>query len=361
MIKLDRKNNKILGILFVVALSIAISPLRGNGFQAQGISPETSEVQTFKIAVSILPQTEWIKKIGGDRIEVQELIPSGASPATHQPTATQLTFVSEADIWFQIGLIEFDRANEDAIIGNAPNTMQVVNLSVGLELVHMRSHTHEEEGTDGESTSDSHSEAAIDPHVWTSPTNVIQMAKEINQTLADLDPTYADYYSSNTDDYISDLEDLNASISKYMKDVQNRHMLVFHPSWGYFAHEYNIDMIALEEEGKDPSSEHFQEVIDLARENEVGAIFTQAQFSKEQAKAFSEEVCVEIVEIDPLAPNYIENMNSTAQLIAQKLDQDTFCTAGIPGFPPYAFAVGIFIGLLGMFCRIYKNSRRQKM
>jgi zinc transport system substrate-binding protein len=109
-------------------------------------------------------------------------------------------------------------------------------------------------------------------------------------------------------------------------------MLVFHPSWGYFCHEYNLTLIALEEEGQDPSSEHYVEILEEIELHNVGVIFVQEQISTSVAEAFAKEACVEIVQINPLPANYIDSLNATANTLAIKLDQLPSCQAGLPGF-----------------------------
>jgi zinc transport system substrate-binding protein len=356
---INMKNLKkimLIGLVFPLILGITLI----NHSNAQ--TPQRSADPALKIAVSVLPQTEWIQEIGGNNVEVQALIPAGASPATYSPTANELTYLGNADVWFQIGLITFDIANEDALVENAKPGMQVINLSVGLDLLELGSIDHQEEEHEDDDHEEhsspvaaedehDHEEGAIDPHIWNSPTRVIQMVQKINQTLSTIDPTNAATYASNTAAYITKLEQLNSSISETMAGVQNRHMIIFHPSWGYFAHDYDLEMIALEDEGKDPSSEHFAEVIEIAKDKQVGTIFTQAEFSAEQAQAFSEEVCVEIVTLYPLAPNYIENMNTTANLIAEKLDQAPDCSAqnlAIDGFPLQHLAILPILSILAL-------------
>ena len=73
-------------------------------------SMETDTVQAdLNIAVSIVPFVEWVQEVGGDHVNVLPLIPNGQSPHTYAPSTTELTFVSNADAWFQSGLIDFDK------------------------------------------------------------------------------------------------------------------------------------------------------------------------------------------------------------------------------------------------------------
>jgi zinc transport system ATP-binding protein len=119
-------------------------------------------------------------------------------------------------------------------------------------------------------------------------------------------------------------------------------MLIFHPSYGYFCHDFGIDMIPLEENGQDPSSAHLAEVIDEVSDKGVGVIFIQAEISQSMAQSLSEDVGVEIIQLFPLAQNYLENMNSTGYIVAEKLDQPP---QEISPIPVYLFITLLFVGL----------------
>jgi zinc transport system substrate-binding protein len=285
-----------------------------------------AETSPIKVAVSIVPQEEWVKAVGGNRVEVQSLIPAGQSPHSYSPSTTDLTFVTGAVVWFQMGLIEFDIANNQALRDAGPG-MQVVNLSAGLNLIPMTDNEHEH--------------GALDPHTWLSPTRAIRMVTQIATTLSNIDPTNTAEYMANAAAYIAQLTVLNATITDLMANVSNKHMLIFHPSYGYFAHDYGLQIIPLEEDGQDPSSAHYAEILKIVKEEEVGAIFIQAEISSSLAEAFAKDAGVEVVRLYPLSQDYLVNMNSTAHLIAQKLDQPPGEAERIASFP----IVGVFIAM----------------
>jgi zinc transport system substrate-binding protein len=60
--------------------------------------------------VSVLPQVDFVERIGDDRVTVSEIIPPGFSPATYDPSPEQLQKLQEAKIYFRIGHIPFEEA-----------------------------------------------------------------------------------------------------------------------------------------------------------------------------------------------------------------------------------------------------------
>ncbi|MHA1112137.1 MAG: metal ABC transporter solute-binding protein, Zn/Mn family [Promethearchaeota archaeon] len=273
----------------------------------------------LSIAVSIVPFVEWVEEVGGEYVDVLSLIPDGQSPHIYAPTTTELTFVSNADAWFQAGLIDFDIQHEVAILSSAGFAANdIVNFSQYVELLESVGHDHE-------SPQISQIED-FDPHFWLSPTRAITSIEKIVEKLSSLDPTHASEYATNGANYILELNLLNDTITSQLSSVENRYMLVFHPSWGYFAHDYNLELITLEEEGKEPSSKHYVEVLEEVELHQVGVIFIQEQISVSMAESFAVDACVEVVQLNPLPTNYIESMNETSSILAEKLDQDPVCS-----------------------------------
>jgi zinc transport system substrate-binding protein len=95
--------------------------------------------------------------------------------------------------------------------------------------------------------------------------------------------------------------------------------VVFHPSWGYFAADYGLNMITIEIEGKEPSAQDLAKLVDLAKEKHVKVIFVQPQFSTRSAQAVAEEIGGEVVAVDPLAKDYIANMDKVSDIFARNL------------------------------------------
>jgi zinc transport system substrate-binding protein len=94
--------------------------------------------------------------------------------------------------------------------------------------------------------------------------------------------------------------------------------MVFHPSWGYFAHAYNLEQIPIEIEGKTPKPKELIHIIKEAREEKVKAIFTQPEFSDSMAKVIAKELGIKVVKVSPLNPQWSENLINIAHAIADK-------------------------------------------
>jgi len=201
------------------------------------------------VMVSILPQADFVEQVGGDKVEVIVMISPGASPATYEPTASQLKAVSSAKMYAKVGSgLPFEEVWLDKI-GSANPDMLLVDTSEGITLIAMEEHHHDEE-----ISGDDSDKRGMDPHIWLSPGNAKILVQNICDGLVLIDPANKTYYEQNKEHYIHDLEALHLDINESLSGFENRTFMVFHPSWGYFARDYNLTMIAVETEGKEPSA-----------------------------------------------------------------------------------------------------------
>ena len=94
--------------------------------------------------------------------------------------------------------------------------------------------------------------------------------------------------------------------------------MVFHPAWGYFAKEYNLEQLAIESGGKNPKPKQLAHLIDEAKEEKVQAVLTAPEFSTSSAKQIAKEVGVPVIKISPLNPKWSENLINLAEAISKK-------------------------------------------
>lgn len=156
-----------------------------------------------------------------------------------------------------------------------------------------------------------------DPHVWVSPKNVKIMAKNIYDTLVKVDSKNKEYYKSNYDNFIKEIGLTDIRIRSILSVLpQNSKFMVFHPSWGYFAKDYNLEQLVIEVEGKEPKPKILQKIIKEAKEENVKAIFTQTEFSDKSAKVIADELNIKVIKETPLAQNWSQNLIQMANSIA---------------------------------------------
>jgi len=255
------------------------------------------------VAVSIVPQETFVEEVAGNLVDVVTLIPPGSSPETYSPTPRELQKFSQASVYFSIG-VPAETAN---ILPKAkdlaPNT-KIVDLA---RIVAQK--YPDREFAPGER----------DPHIWLSPKRVKVMIDAIEKELSALDPSNSSIYQRNAKAYKARLDELDNRIKELLKDLPNKTFIAYHPAFGYFADDYGLEMISLEEEGKEATPGRFEEVIEIAKSKNIKTIFYQAEVDSRQSKAFAEEIGGRAEQISPLAPNYIENLEKIADTFAKAL------------------------------------------
>lgn len=252
------------------------------------------------IAVSIVPQKTFAEAVCGDMAEVFVMIPPGNSPANYEPTPKEMEQFSKAKLYFAIG-VPTEEAN---ILPKAEeiNEMKIVKLQDDVSKVYP-----DRELAPGKR----------DPHIWLSPKRAIVMVESISREMGEFDPVNKEKYEENAQKYITELEDLDKQIKNALEGVKDRKFIVFHPAFGYLADDYDLQMYALEENGKEATPQRLQEMVDLAKEENIKAVFYQAEISSKQAESFAEEIGGKTVQLAPLAPDYIENLKNMVTLISE--------------------------------------------
>ena len=255
------------------------------------------------IAVSVIPQETFVNKVGGDYVEVITMIPPGYSPANYAPTPKQLMDFSEAKIYFTIGvpsensyiLPRVDSFNKD---------IKIVSLQNEVEEIYPARYFSQE---------------SRDPHIWLSPKRVILMIDIIKRELSALEPEHSEYYEKNAEKYIDELEELDIWIKNITDKITNRTFIVYHPSFGYFADDYNLEMLSLEKDGKEATPKTLQEMVDTAKEEGIKVIFYQAEIDSKQTISFAEEIGGKSLMVNPLSEDYIQNLKRMAETFSKEL------------------------------------------
>ena len=173
-----------------------------------GAAPESdSGARPLRVFVSVLPQKTFVERIGGERVQVEVMVRPGDSPHTYEPTPRQVAALADADLYVAVG-----GTFEDAWMGRIRSTnprMAIVNTGEGLNLRAMQAHDH-----DGgeEAAPEGGRHQSKDPHLWTSPPLVRQMAARIRDALTELDPAQGPFYAANYASFAAELDDLDRDI-----------------------------------------------------------------------------------------------------------------------------------------------------
>jgi ABC-type Zn uptake system ZnuABC Zn-binding protein ZnuA len=259
----------------------------------------------MRVMASIPPLADFARAVGGGLVEVDGLVPPGASPHTYELTPSQVAALARAQVLVLNGAgLEYwaDKAVQAA--GNP--TLQVVDTSKGLPLL--------DEGHGG-----------ANPHVWLDPQLAIEQVRRIAAALVRADPPHAADYERNAADYTETLHGLDAEIAAQVRTWTQRRFVAFHPAWAYFARRYGLEEVGVVEPspGREPSPADVARLVETMRHIKAKAIFAEPQFSPKLAQTIADESGAAVILLDPLgtdaAGGYVALMRHDVAQMAKAL------------------------------------------
>lgn len=301
-------------ILYLIIALLVAGCSNSNGRKKDGADKPT-------ITVTIEPLRYFTEAIAGDRFNVVSMVPKGSSPETYDPTPQQLVNLAKSKAYFRIGYIGFEQTWMDKLTDNAPH-MQFFDTSRGIDLIYDSSHAHhhhsDAEGahTHTHGANDPHQSSApgVEPHVWSSAYNAQIIAGNILNALCSIDKANEEVYMERFRTLSDRIEHTDSLICHMLSAPDaDRAFMIYHPALSYFARDYGLHQIAIEEDGKEPSPSHLKNLIDTCREEKVRVIFVQPEFDRRNAEIIARQTGTKVVPINPLSYEWEEEMMNIAR------------------------------------------------
>lgn len=270
--------------------------------------------ETVNAFVSILPQQYFVKRIGGDQVQVSVMVKPGQSPETFEPSPKMMSVYSGADVYFTIGM-PFEQVW----------IKRVASLNKQVSVIDTQVHSatdNKEPDTEDESTHEMahhHDAHTLDPHTWLSPLLAIEQAKIILRELSRLSPENKELFSNNYKQLEKDINVLHDNNIVRFEGIKKQHFVTFHPAFSYFAQQYGLIQLAVEVEGKEPSAKQIAQLVNRIRDKQVAYILIEKQFNQKIPLTIAHSIGAELLVIDPLSPDYIANMQDIADKIHRAL------------------------------------------
>jgi len=263
--------------------------------------------EKMQLTVSIIPQKYLATFIAGDKFEVQAMLPTGSNHETYEPTPRDMEKISSSKLYLALGALDFELAWLDRLKASNP-AMKVINTSNGIEM--LNGHIHGDEKESGQKSK------GIDPHTWLSPACMKIQAANICDALVSIDTANAGFYKENLSRFIHLADSVDSAIREKLSGSEGKPIMIFHPALAYFARDYGLTQISIEQDGKEPSPAYMAELVKTAKEKGIKAVFVSKEFDTRNAEAIAREINGKVVVFDPMAENWPDNMIHLAQLIS---------------------------------------------
>ena len=252
------------------------------------------------VTVTIPPYQYFVDKIAEDKVDVNVMVSNGNNPETYEPYAQQMMELSKSALYLKVGSIGFEQTWMKKLQDNAPD-MKVIDTSVGIKPAK----------TPG---------GNIDPHVWMSCSNARIIASNILKALCELEPKNKAFFEKN---YLSLLKIIDKRDSTIREGFKNhpemvRKFVIYHPILTYFARDYQLEQLAIEEEGREPSASQLKSLIERARKEKIKFCLIQAEFANRNTTTFIKESQTKAMNINPLQGEWNWAMQEAAAAVQGK-------------------------------------------
>lgn len=276
----------------------------------------TNTSQQINVYATIFPIYDFTKNIGGDKINLNYVVPPGVEPHEWEPSPKLIGDIQSSNVFIYNGL-GIDSWSENMIDASENKKIVLVEASDKIKpLKYEDEHEDEEEDKD-------HGE--YDPHVWLNPEYAIKECENIKNALIKADPNNKDYYEKNYNNYIKEIQNLNVSYKENLSNIKNNTIIVSHGAYGYLCEAYNLKQISITglSPNQEPSPAKLGELTKFAKENNTKYIFFDGLVNPKTAKTLANEAKIQtqtLYSIDGVSKEDFENGESYISLMKGNLD-----------------------------------------
>ncbi|MCP3773287.1 metal ABC transporter substrate-binding protein [Paenibacillus sp. MZ04-78.2] len=257
----------------------------------------------INIAVSFYPLYDFASKIGGDHVNVVNLVPAGVEPHDWSPKSRDIQNLAKSELFVYLGA-GFEGWVKDTLDSlKKDNKTVVVEASRGIKLL---PGTEEEHGDANAQAKDDHGHdhdhGNTDPHVWLSPLNAKQMALNIKDALIQVDGVHKADYEANFKKLADRLDQLDGKYKSELSKTSKKDIVVTHQSFGYLAKAYGLNQKAIMSLAPDaePTSKDMKNILQFIKDNQVKYIFFEELVSDKLAKTLAKDAGVETLVLSPI-------------------------------------------------------------
>ena len=296
---------------------------------------EESSVEEPSATLTVLATTpmigEFVKKVAGDNIELNILMPYAADPHTFEPSPQDVKKIEDADLVFYTGL-KYESVNLLKLLQNSVKSQELlIEVAARINPIEFKEEGHDDHDDHGDEDGHAgHDHGIYDPHFWFDPTRVALAVGEIRNELIKLDPDNKDAYESAATSYIAELTALDAQVEALIQTVpsNDRQIVTTHESLGYLEARYGLSVLVAiipsVTSEDDVTPRQLVSVIEEVKEQKVKVIFLEAESPTKSSEIVAQETGATLVSglwVETLQENqsYIDFINSNVNLIVENL------------------------------------------
>ncbi|AGB19956.1 metal ABC transporter solute-binding protein, Zn/Mn family [Thermoanaerobacterium thermosaccharolyticum] len=231
------------------------------------------------VYASFYPLYDLTKKIAGDKVVAQNIIPPGVEPHDWEPTTRQVADIERASVVIYLGLGMDSWINKVETSVSGP---KFINVSTGINAIKVGN--------------------AVNPHVWLSPKETQILAKNIKDALVNADNKNAKYYQSNYENLVKTLKQLDNEYTTKLKNTKTKTFVVYHSAFDYIARDYGLNQVSIVgmSEEAEASPAKIAEVIKLIKDENIKYIFTEPLTSPKPIQSIANETGTKVLPLNTI-------------------------------------------------------------
>jgi len=238
------------------------------------LSAKASEKLTIVTTTGMIADTARI--IGGEHVDVSNLMGSGVDPHAYRQTRSDIVKLSKADLVLWHGL--YLEAQLEPLMEKLTKRGNVFAVAESVSTDQLLAHDDYE--------------GQYDPHIWMNPEIWKQVANEINRIFAEAKPESANLFEHNLQLFVKELDALQDYSKAQLAKIptEQRILVTAHDAFNYFGDAYDFEVLGIQ--GLSTESEagirRIQEMVDFLVERKLGAVFVETSVSDRNIQALIE-------------------------------------------------------------------------
>lgn len=248
------------------------------------------------IAVSFEPQAWLIEQIAGDEFDIITLLPAGSDPESYQPSISTMKGLGNSDVFFSLGTQGFEKSLSDNISSNFPD-LKIIDCTNGITKIY---------GSHGHSGHTANGNKEFDPHMLSSIRNCIAIAKNMTGALIELYPDKAEKFIEGSNNLISKLQAMDDSITNM--NLKDKSVVIRHPSLSYFARDYGIRQISLQEDGKETSPLQLKRRLEAVKDSNPTVFVSEREHVSSSDKDVAEQLGINLIQVSLNSADWLDDL-----------------------------------------------------
>lgn len=313
---MHRRSRTVLALLGGALGALALLLAGACGGEDESPPPTPTPTPRVPAEVSVVTTStvfaDFIRTVGGPRVEVLSLVPPGENPHAFLPTEEGLARLAVADLILFNGLgLE---PSEELLFEEKRPGAQMISYAKDVP-------SPTQEGL-------SAFEAGDNPHLWLNPILALTYVDTTWDSLSILDGEGRDFYRKRGRDYQEELLLLDSEIQSTLAAIppERRKLVLFHDSFHHFADRYSLEVVAFAaaDPAEGPGPDAVRRLVEAVRREGVPAVFAEVGFDPAVMEAVAEEAGVQLCTLysdtlDDQVAGYLEMMRFNAQELARCL------------------------------------------